>query len=89
MDVWCDIERLEIDCRVDRWFGSCERGLRGGVVSRGRQRLYGYVELKDKSDWVSVCRKLQVKRTKGKGRGIKTWNIVCEGSHENSWFDQR
>jgi len=32
------------------------------------------VERKDKSDWVSASRKLQVETTKGKGRGRMTWN---------------
>jgi len=30
--------------------------------------------LRNKSDWISTCRELQVVGTKGKGRGRKTWN---------------
>jgi len=37
-----------------------------------RASSYGPIERKDKSDWVSACRELQVERTKGRGR--KTWN---------------
>jgi len=43
------------------------------VVCHGRLRWYGHVEHKDKSDWVSECRELQVEVTKSKGSGRKTW----------------
>jgi len=42
-----------------------------------RLRLYRHVEGKNKSDWVSACRELQVE---GKFRGRKTWNEnSCKG----------
>jgi len=37
-------------------------------------RPLSHVERKDKSDWVSACRELQVEGTNGKGKGRKTWN---------------
>jgi len=33
------------------------------------------VERKNKSDWESACRELQVEGTKSKGRGKKTWKV--------------
>jgi len=59
-----------MDGRVDGLFGSCV----DEVVSHGRLRGYGLIERKDKSDWVSACRKYQVERTKSKGRSRKMWN---------------
>jgi len=44
------------------------------VFSRGRLRWYEQIERKDKSDWVSVCRELQVEGLRVRGnverRGI-------------------
>ena len=56
-------ERLGIECV-------------GEVVSRGRLRWYGHVERRDKVDWVSACRELEVEGMRGKGRGKKTW-VEC------------
>jgi len=44
------------------------------VVSHGRLRWYGHVKRKDKTDWVSAFRELQVQGTKSKWRGRTTWN---------------
>src|SRR3989442_13507492 len=46
------------------------------VVSRGRLRCYGHVELKNDDDWVSKCRNLEVVGGTRKGRGKKRW-IEC------------
>jgi len=45
-----------------------------GVMRRGRLRWFGHIERKDKEDWVSKCRSLEVGGLRGKGRGRKTWN---------------
>jgi len=51
------------------------------VVSYGRLRWYGHMDRIDKSDWVSVCRELQVELTKGKGRVRKTGNECVKVGH--------
>jgi len=42
------------------------------LVSRVRLRWYEHVERKDKSDWVSACRVLDVEGTKETGRGERS-----------------
>jgi len=42
------------------------------VVAHGRLRWYRYVERKDKSDWVSACKELQVEGIKSRRRSKKT-----------------
>jgi hypothetical protein len=44
------------------------------LVRHGRLRWFGHVERKNKSDWVSACRKLEVEGVRGKGRGRTTWD---------------
>jgi hypothetical protein len=41
------------------------------VVRRGRLGWFGHVERKDRSDWVSACRELEVEGVTGRGRGRK------------------
>jgi hypothetical protein len=36
----------------------------------------GHVERKNKSDWVSACRELEIEGVRGKGRGRKLWTSV-------------
>ena len=40
--------RLHIECITD-------------IVKRGRLRWFGHVERKDRDDWVSACRRIEVK----------------------------
>ena len=41
------------------------------VVRRSRLRWFGHVERKDKDDWVSACRYLNVDGFRQRGRGQK------------------
>jgi len=52
-----------------------------------KQWWYRYVESKDNSDLVSVCRELQLEGTKAKGRDLHSQR-VSEGWHEKTWFGQ-
>jgi hypothetical protein len=44
------------------------------VVRQGRLRWFGHLERKDKEDWVSACRELDVVGVRGRGRSKKTWS---------------
>src|SRR5678816_1038606 len=43
------------------------------LVKRGRLRWFGYVELKNKENWVSACKDMKVDGARSRGRGKKTW----------------
>ena len=43
------------------------------VVRHGRLRWFGHLERKSVDDWMSACRRLVVKGTRGRGRSRKTW----------------
>ena len=43
------------------------------VVRYGRLRWFGHVERKNRDDWVSACRNLEVGGMRCAGRGRKTW----------------
>ena len=43
------------------------------VARQGRLRWFGHVERKSREDYVSACRELEVKGTRRRGRGRKTW----------------
>ena len=42
------------------------------VVSRGRLRWFGHIVCKGREEWVSACRNLKVRGSRGRGRGRKT-----------------
>ena len=48
------------------------------VVRRRRLRWYGHVERKEKNDWVSACRYLEVEGSFGRGRRRMRWEQVIE-----------
>ena len=64
------------------------------VVSCGRLRWYGHVERKDRGDWVSGCRELEVEGKRGRGRGVKTWlecvneDMECRGMRRQDAQDR-
>jgi len=43
------------------------------VMKRGRLRWFGHVERKEKNDWVSACRNLEVEGSRCKGGQRMTW----------------
>jgi len=43
------------------------------VVRQGRLRWFGHLERKDKDEWVSACRSIEVEGARNRGRGKKTW----------------
>ena len=43
------------------------------VIKRSGLRWFGHVERKEKDDWVSACRELEVDGVRGRGRPMKTW----------------
>jgi len=67
IDVWCDIEELRNRKRTAKLMDCLEVLSVEEVVTHGRLRRYGYVERKDKSDWVT-----QDNAGKYRLRGIKS-----------------
>ena len=43
------------------------------VVKRSRSRWFRHVERTSEDNWVSACRAIEVKGSRGRGRGRKTW----------------
>ena len=44
------------------------------VVRQGRLRWFGYLEHKNKDEWISSCRNIEIEDTKNRGRSRKTWD---------------
>ena len=49
------------------------------VMRRGRLRWFGHVERKEKDDWVSACRNLEVAGSRDRGRPQMTWMARLDG----------
>jgi len=43
------------------------------VIKKGTLRWFGHEECKDDTDWIKLCRMMEVERTKPTGRLRKTW----------------
>jgi hypothetical protein len=48
------------------------------VIRRNRLRWFGHVERKEDNDWVKKCQHYEVKGSRGRGRGRKTWKECVE-----------
>ena len=49
------------------------------VMKRGRLKWFGHVERKEKDDWVSACRNLEVAGSRDRGRPKMTWRARLDG----------
>jgi len=49
------------------------------VMRLGRLRWFGHVEQKEKDDWVSACRNLEVAGSRDRGRPKMAWRARLDG----------